>query len=309
MIWLYYNAGTLRGLSSIAKYSSLVNLAFTFGLAILLIFISFDMANKLEWSYVIATFIICVISFFWLEGEVKLTKIKSYAKLNNRDLLNTSLPMLSASAITIINGWSDTLILGMLTNNEQVGIFQILLKMAGIINIVLFSVNSISAPKFAHLYVNNQSKLQSYVYSSTKLIVITVFPILILLLIAYQPIIDILGGSFNSTDYFSAFAFLCFGQLFNAFCGSGGQLLSMTGFQTLNRNIIMFSTVISIVFNFLIIPYYGILGAAFSNMIGLVLRNLLYVIYTNSKLKINTVYNPMHDIIRKLGKSKMMKYE
>jgi O-antigen/teichoic acid export membrane protein len=302
-VLLFYNAGALRGLKKVAKYSLLINLNFLVAIVFMIFILLIPVKNELETAYVLASYLICIVSFVWWFRESKILRSQSIYTTSYSKLIVLSFPMLSASAITILNGWSDTLILGILSSDENVGIFQVLLKLAAIINIVLFAVNSISAPQFARLSEpENKLQLQRYVQKSTKLIVLIVTPLSILLLLGYSELVKILGASIDTGFYFSSFGLLCLGQVFNAFCGSGGQLLSMTGYEKTNRNIIFISFLISVAVNIVMIPSYGVLGAALANMIGLIFRNLLYVVIISKRLEVNTLYNPISDmkkIIRK----------
>ncbi len=303
-VLLFYNAGALRGLKNVAKYSTLINLNFLVAIAFLLILLLVPVVQGLEISYVLASVTTCILSFVWWFQESGILNERSTNRTSYRELLLISFPMLSASTITILNGWSDTLMLGVLSTNENVGIFQVLLKLSAIISIVLFAVNSISAPQFARLNTKeNKLHLQQYLRKSTKLIVVIVTPLSIMLLLGYSLLIKILGADFNSSLFFPAFCFLCFGQVFNAFSGSGGQLLSMTGYHKINRNIIFLSFLVSVLINFLLIPQYGVLGAALANMIGLIVRNLMYIFFIQKKLELNTLYNPIGDMMNRMHKS------
>ncbi len=297
-VFIYYNAGALRGLRRIAAYAGLINSNYIMAVIVLVASFLLTISDfRLVISYTIGSLLLSVISFIlWRKHQNSKTTIES-SGLTTKELINISTPMLWTGAINIINGWADTLLLGMLSTQEAVGSFHVLLKAAAILNVILFAVNSISAPQFARLNQSNDFKgLQRYVTKSTKLIVVLSIPTLILLLITYVPVINLLTDTFDPMDFIVAFIFLCIGQIINSFCGSGGQLLTMTGNQRINRNVTTFSFLVSIVLSLLLIPSYGVTGAAFANMCCLVIRNLLYVYYSKKLLGINTIYNPLIDL-------------
>ncbi len=304
-IILFYNSGALRGLKKIGHFSALVNFANFFLATILLLILPKFLAieRMLEVVFAIGVTLAALYSFIpWIRHS-KFREHRPSSELKTKDLIDTSLPMLFSGTLVTLNGWTDTLILGAMVSEDEVGIFRVLLRVSSVANVVLFAVNSISAPKFAQLKDANDTKgLQRYVTQSTKLIVFSTLPILLLIAVFYGPILSLFGDAFEPELYVWAVVLLCSGQLFNAFCGSGGMLLIMTGHQKANQNIILISFAINIVANLILIPYYGLFGAAFANMIGLVLRNLLYVIYTNKRMQINTIYNPLNHLKKTLSK-------
>lgn len=302
-VYTFYNAGALRGLKKAALYTMLTNTGyFAASVFLLLGLITPIFPDNLIVYYSIGSVFLAIISFVMWSSHRPAANINK-ASMNYKELITISFPMLAASAINLVNGWTDTLLLGILSDSSAVGTFHVLLKAAAILNIVLFAVNSISAPQFAKLnHLGNQQQLQLYVTKSTQLIVILSIPVLLILALGYIPLIHLLTNDFDPHHFATAFALLCFGQAINSFCGSGGQLLTMTGHQHINRNIVIVSFLISVVTNVVFIPLYGVTGAALANMICLVTRNILYVFFCQRLLNMNTLYNPLTPIFHMLKK-------
>ncbi len=300
LIYLYYNSGGLRGLKKILHYSGLVNANFVSSiLSLIVIVFLFDTKYPLELSYAVGSMIICGLSFYWWFKHSRISESPNTNTITTTELLNTSLPMLSAGALYIINGWTDTLFLGIFSTQQSVGIFNVLLKIAAITQTVLFAVTSISAPQFARLNgQENKQQLQDLVQKSTKLVVLATLPVLIVVMVGYAPFVNLFYVGFKPEDYVWAFIFLCIGQAINSFCGPSSHLLLMTGHQKNNGRIIFISFVASIILNVLLIPSYGLHGAAFANMSSLIIRNVLFVVYTSRSLRINTIYNPIADVLK-----------
>jgi O-antigen/teichoic acid export membrane protein len=64
----------------------------------------------------------------------------------------------------------------------------------------------------------------------------------------------------------------------------------MTGKEKVFQNIILAATALNIALNAVLIPRYGINGAAVANMIALVFWNLSSVTYIKFSMNINTLY-------------------
>ena len=86
---------------------------------------------------------------------------------------------------------------------------------------------------------------------------------------------------------------LIVGQMMNAFAGSVGYLLNMTGGQKIMRNIAGIAALLNIVLNTLLIPSYGINGAAYASAISLASWNVLAVIYIKQHYGFYTVWTPI----------------
>ncbi len=294
----HFNANALRGLKKPGFYSMVINfLVFTFALALLFFISSNNVPHLLALIYVIATVITAIISFVAWYNYAKVRSNPSTHFLSNKEILTTSLPMLLSGVFIIFNGWVDTLILGILSTEDEVGIFHVLLRIAAIANVFVFAVNSIATPKYAQLSgINQRAILQKHVTKSNKLIAMLNIPVIVGLLVLYKPILNILGSDFPPEKYGLALLFLCLGRFVNSFCGSGGQLLNMTGYQKVNQHISFLIFLLNIALNIVLISKYGIFGAALSNMISNILRNVGYVIFIKIKLGINAIYNPVQDL-------------
>lgn len=295
----YYNANALRGLKKPGYYSMTINfLVFFFACLFLYVNPNDSVPNLLAYIYVLATIITAIISLFvWFRFSHLLSNEVEH-QFTSRQIILTSTPMLLSGAFIIFNGWIDTLILGVLASEEEVGIFNVLLKIAAVANIFVFAVNSIATPKYAQLSaLDKRNTLQKQVTKSNKLIAFLNLPVIVGLVILYQPILNMLGSSFPPEKYGFALFVLCIGRFVNSFCGSGGQLLNMTGFQRINQNITIATFLFNIILNLILISNFGLLGAAFSNMISNVLRNIGYVVFIKVKLNINALYNPLSDLV------------
>jgi O-antigen/teichoic acid export membrane protein len=81
------------------------------------------------------------------------------------------------------------------------------------------------------------------------------------------------GSSYKSGT--TALAILAFGQLINASFGSVGSLLNMTGNENDTLKGMVIAVVVNMVLNILLIPHFGIEGAAFSTVISCFFWNVI----------------------------------
>ena len=90
----------------------------------------------------------------------------------------------------------------------------------------------------------------------------------------------------------TAFIFLSFGRLISSFSGSVGNILQMTGNQNIYGFILLIGALLNVVLNYMLIPKYGINGAAIASMSSLIVWNLGMVLSVKKKFGFYTFYIP-----------------
>jgi len=182
--------------------------------------------------------------------------------------------------------------LGMFRSTQEVGVYNVALRISMMTSITLMAINTIAAPKFAELWGKGDIKgLAKVAQQSTKLIFWTSFPILLLFLIFPSFILGIFGEEFKSGTL--ALVILALGQFLNAISGSVGYILMMTGHQRFHQNTILLGTFWNIVLNYVLIPKYGITGAAFASATSMVFWNILFTLKVRTLLKEFVFYIPI----------------
>ena len=199
--------------------------------------------------------------------------------------------MLVPSALSFIQSWTDTIILGIYRDDAEVGIYNVALRLGALSSVVLASVNSISAPKFSELFATQDMKgFATVAKQSTKMIFITSAPVLVLFVLFPGFILGVYGKEFTSGSL--AFVLISIGQFISAISGSVGLILLMTNNQVIFQYIIMATSFLGIVLSFWLIPLWGMNGAALSNMIALIMANILCLIVVYKKFGIFVAYIP-----------------
>lgn len=286
-VLLRINSSMFRGLKKIIEFSFFQNVSIYFvGVILLCIAFLLDEVNELTIiAIVISIFLSSLISFVYLKRNIRFLKVKN-TMLSYNNIFKTTLPMLLTSSMVLVMGWTDIIMLGMLTTEKDVGIYSVIVKLASLTSITLMAINSISAPKFSELYSKGDMKgLKKVVHSSTKMIFYSSLPIILILVLFPTDILRLFGE-----DYvvgFTALLILMSGQFVNAVTGPVGNLLNMTNYQNIYKNIMYVSIVVNICFNYIFIIRYGIVGAAVATSISVVLLNLFSAFFVYKKLNIN----------------------
>jgi O-antigen/teichoic acid export membrane protein len=168
---------------------------------------------------------------------------------------------------------TDTLMIGSILDAKAVGIYSAAYKTSLWVNFLLTSINSISAPLFAQLYVKkDMAGLQKLVSTSVRWMF---FPALMLslgLIVFAEPVLKLFGDEFIAAKW--TLVALILGQLVNVGTGSVGYLLMMTGHQNQSAVVMGISALVNLILNLIGIYWLGILGAALATAFSLMLWNL-----------------------------------
>jgi len=134
--------------------------------------------------------------------------------------------------------------------------------------------NTVLTQQFARLYVQRDTRtLQSLVTKSTRLIFLWAFGVaLAILLFGKELLVWLVGEQFAGA--YPPLVILAVGRLVSVAAGPVTLMASMTHHEKDGVRALWLSVVLNIILNALLIPDYGITGAAAATMTSLVLRNV-----------------------------------
>ena len=286
---IYIHSESLRGMKKVELYS-IVKYFLTPFFSIILLFALYDNNNIYLpiIVYSISIVITSIVGFLiWINKSRLFVIDNMYTSIN--EVLKISFPLMISSSMLLLLQWIDILILGYFEPSSQIGIYNVAVKISMFSSIILFSINSIVAPKISEFFnQKNFVELNKIIKASSKLMFFLTIPILILILFFSEFILRLFGEQFILGSL--CLNILIAGQLINVLCGSVGYILNMTEYQNIFKWIIVFTVIMNVVLNIVLIPLYGIFGAAIASMISLILWNMLSCIYIYKKFNISTIW-------------------
>ncbi len=216
--------------------------------------------------------------------------------ISGRSILSTSWPMLLSSTMTFVIGQTGVIMLGMFRSDAEVGYYAIAVKLATLTTYILSAVNSMAGPKFSELFYSNKLEELFYVAKkATKLIFWTTTPILLILVFLGRPLIGLLYGLDFQVAYLPV-VLLASGQFCGSIAGATSTFLNMTGHQKILRNTMVITALFNIALNVILIPEFGVKGAALAAMCSMILKNAYTVFYIKKKYGYNLGYWPMPNV-------------
>ncbi|NER22959.1 MAG: oligosaccharide flippase family protein [Symploca sp. SIO1C2] len=231
-----------------------------------------DSTSMTEFA-LIALLVVIALQLLLLWNRFDQEILSSEAIYEPRQWLKVALPLLLIQSFREILTESDTLMVGGILGSSAVGVYDAACKTALWVNLILKSVNLLAAPAFVTLYTQKKlPDLQKIVSAITWWIFWPSLIISLVFILLAQPILGLFGSGFSSGSW--ALRILVFGQLMSAICGSVGNLMMMTGHQNDTLVASASCALINLVANAIMIPLFGLAGAAFTTMFTLILWNV-----------------------------------
>ncbi len=192
--------------------------------------------------------------------------------------LRVSLPMLLASGSAIIMKQTDVLMVGSFLGAKEAALYFAATRISTLVAFVLQSVNAVSAPSFAALHAaGDHAGLQRLVTTVSHWIFWPSCGIIAALVLFAEPVLWLFGPEFTAARW--VLIILMGAQVVNAWAGSVGFLLNMTGHQDSSAVVFVITAILNVVLNAIAIPLFGVIGAACSTALTMAMWNIwLYVL-------------------------------
>ncbi len=225
-------------------------------------------------SRVVAVVVSMGISFWALRKYSHIFRVATKKLLSYRKILSVSLPMLLTSSLILVMSWTDIIMLGIFTDEAEVGIYNVIVKLAMLSVLTMMAINTIAGPKFSELYSRGDMQgLKKTAQNATRMIFYSSLPIIIVLVFFAKYILGIFGQEFTAGVY--ALWILMIGQFINVCSGPVAILLNMTGKQVSLNIVMLIASICNVVLNYFLIPLYGIEGAAIATAISLAVNRVI----------------------------------
>lgn len=191
--------------------------------------------------------------------------------------LRSALILLFTSSVHIINSRTDILMLGTLATPDAVGIYSAAARGAGLVAFVMVPINRALGPVISRLHAGGEMKrLQGLVTKSARILLLLSLPIALGFITMGYWFLLIYGSEFTQGSV--ALAILSIGQLINVSMGSVTLLLNMTGHERDVAIGVGISAVLNIILNAVLIPKWGIEGAATATATSTTFWNVLLTV-------------------------------
>lgn len=242
-------------------------------LAVVLVSVGFGLAGYLA-AQVASGFLVALLLavYVWKSTPSEARRAGWSAKLE-RKVASFSAAALSLAAVEFVMAQADKIVLGYCLSAREVGIYSVAIALTAFVPVALQSVNQIFSPTIAELYASGNHALLHQLYSSlTKWVLALSLPLALTIVFLARPLLAIFGKAFEAGV--AVLIIGTAGQLINCGVGSVGYLLLMSGHQRQMVKIQTSNAAIMIATSIVLVPRFGIIGAALASTISLVITNV-----------------------------------
>lgn len=201
--------------------------------------------------------------------------LEAKPEYEGRRWAGVALPLLVADTVGVIHGKSATLVLGALRPASEVGYYEVALRTAAVLTVLLGASNWVLAPWFARLHEEgSRERLQRILTRTTRGVFVATLIVFAVLVLWGRPLLEtVFGPKFGAA--YPALLVLGVAHLVNVGVGPVVNLLAMTGGQKALAVTVGAAALVNLVGCALLIPRLGMMGAALSFGVAMVVMKLV----------------------------------
>lgn len=207
-------------------------------------------------------------------------------------LRRSLLPFSILVGLQAINGQTDILMLGYFRDAADVGIYRVAHQCASLVNLTLFAIGLTVEPSIARLHLAGETGKLQHVVTVTARMAFGLSALMTLFLIVFgQLLLDVVFGEIY-VESLAPLAILCIGQIGLAYAGWSVMMLNMSGNERVTARLTAYAAVGNVIANALLIPPFGLYGAAIATASTLFVWKLVLSLAAEEKTGIRMLVFP-----------------
>jgi len=192
------------------------------------------------------------------------------------------------TSMQIINSQTDVIMLGAMVGPREAGLYRVAVQSAILVVFGLSVVNMVVSPYFARYFAREEmDRLQSLATTCARVSLAFALPVFLVFYFFGGWILGTIFGAEFSAGH-TSLRILAGGQLFSAAMGSVVILLSMTGHEFSLAKGLVVTAGLNIAVNFLLIPLWGMEGAAVATTLTMLFWNFVLARAVKTQLDISS---------------------
>jgi O-antigen/teichoic acid export membrane protein len=204
-------------------------------------------------------------------------------KFESRALFTTSAPMTLVSLTQHLNPWIALLVLGIFETVRAVGIYDVAARTAALSTLVLFAFNGIFSPMISSLHSRGLLQDLAHLYRDVSYWAFTgALAFFLMTALLAQDIMAVFGAEF--VPGWPVIVVIAAAQLFSSSVGPTARVLVMTGLQRIVVLSTIGSAIAAVALNLVLVPRFGIFGAAAATAVVVVLANVVTLLFVYRRL-------------------------
>lgn len=198
-------------------------------------------------------------------------------RYRTRAWVASAVPLFLVAGLYVINSRADTLMLAGFKGPEPVGIYNVASRGAGFVAFFQVAAQRALAPTISRLHERSErERLQRVITAAVRVVAVLSLPMALIFVLAGEPILTwVYGPEFGRGA--PALAILAVAYLLAVATGPVSYLLMMTGHERDAARTVGVGAALNVTLNALLIPPWGVVGAAVGTGVSMVVFNVVLV--------------------------------
>ena len=231
----------------------------------------------LIWVMLIMGPINLALAYYFLNKKYFKTKRNIKPKVEKKEVFQFAIPLYFNQFLNNAIKFIPIFIMGVFLTNKDIGIFNVAFKIAMIVSISLGAFKLIFAPTISSLFAKNNKQLINQLYKTITKWMLTIASVILVIIILFaETILSIFGAEFLTG--INILLILMIGELINVAVGLVGNIIIMSGRPKIALYNSGITFIMITILCYLLIPEYGIIGAALAYTITVGITNVIRLI-------------------------------
>jgi len=272
--------GVLQGLkkpSVFVFYKEIIERAARIGLFLILSLKGIEVLDAVAATLLSSLIVVLRLTLWLYKNAAFLSNNKEKTTIDTKKLLSYSSNMLFVTFTYFLMGQVNRLIIGGYLGSKQVGYYVISDTIARLAVFFLSAFIAIFNPIVSELYSKKSFEILKKLYTSiTRFVLILSVPIILWIIFFSKGILTFFGEEFIAGK--NLLVILAITQLINIATGPCGVMMNMTNHEKIAMINGLIIAGLNLIFNFIFIPLYGILGSALASALAIGIVNIITVV-------------------------------
>ena len=244
------------------------------------------------WAMVAACAIAGLVQGLFVYAGIRRRVTRVTAAFHTRHWCATSLSFLMIDGFRMLLDNSDVLMIGRLLDPHSIAVYYAAIRTGGLVAFVSFSMIALAVPKFAEIHITGtRQEMQKFVSGVIQLMFWPSLLTAIALALLGPLVLSLFGADF-AMGYPTMLVVLT-GLVLRSATGPVEYLLNMTGHHRDTMVVYALAAVANVGLDLLLIPAFGIIGAAIATYTAMLSANLCLYLLVQKRLGVNAFIFPL----------------
>lgn len=280
----FFRALDLQAKSEIYRGLFRHGLLFLGAICIVFGIIQEEVAEVFLGSYVVVALMTSIELFSFYRSKKVFEQ--SSPQITYKTLFNATLPVAISSLGFYLLISLDVFFLKLYEDYETLAFYGIALKIIFLIATIVNTVASFLAVDIANLFTTDRKALQEILKRGVRFIALLSTVLTLIILLIPHTLLSFFGEEYVEAT--NALILLAVGHFLGSLCGVTATYLNMTKKQKYLQNILIAAVILNALLNWILIPQFGIEGAAIASAASVLFWNVcgVYLAYRKDQIKL-----------------------